>query len=252
MDLVSACLHEVSQVTRVTEDGVVIVPEVVAREIPVDVFINGTHYLSISLSPQDIEDYAFGMAFSAGLIESSDDIANVEYSAESNPIELRITLKDAVELNQNGMSVEKPTIRLVEPTQLLSPEAIWRVSESLVSLQTIYQATGATHAAVFADLNGEAMIIREDVGRHVVVDKLIGALIRGGVNPSHGFVFLSSRCALELVTKCARYGTSIIATVSAPTSAVIDFAEYEGVTLCAFSRGRRFTIYTHPERLLLA
>lgn len=123
------------------------------------------------------------------------------------------------------------------------------MSRGLLSRQGMHRATGATHAAVFADFEGRPVLMREDVGRHNAVDKLVGALMRAGSDPTEGFVYLSSRCALELVAKCARVGVRIVATVSAPTSAVLDFAETEGIMLCAFAREGRFTVYTHPERL---
>ena len=140
---------------------------------------------------------------------------------------------------------------LPKPRQLLNPQAIWNVSETLMSLQGMHQATGATHAASFAGFDGKILFLSEDVGRHNAVDKLIGALLASGADAEEGFAFLSSRCALELVEKLLRFGIKIIATISAPTSAVIDLALREGITICAFSREKRFTVYTHPERLLL-
>ena len=121
------------------------------------------------------------------------------------------------------------------------------MSRSLLSAQGMHRATGATHAAVFADRAGAPVILREDVGRHNAVDKLFGAMLRSGLDPCDGFAYLSRRCALELVAKLERAGVRVVGAVSAPTSAVIDFAEREGVALAAFARDGRFTVYAHPE-----
>ena len=238
-------IREIDTTIKVTQDGVFPLTEFVAVEVPMDISFNGSYYAAASLSPTDLDDYAYGYALTAGVIENYNDIARVEYSFDCGRIDLSITLKE------KSKRAKRASLVLTQPAEKLKPAAIWHVSESLVSLQKLYAQTGATHAAVFANFNGEVEFLREDVGRHNVVDKLIGALMRAKVNPCTGFVFLSSRCALELVQKCARYGICIVATVSAPTSAVLDFAEREGITLCAFCRGKRFTIYTHPEHLCL-
>jgi FdhD protein len=137
----------------------------------------------------------------------------------------------------------------IEAEQPIPPSAICAASQGLLERQRMHIDTGATHAASFVDRHGTFLYMSEDIGRHNAVDKLVGQLVRNHVDPSSGFVFLSSRCALELVNKVARYGVGVVATVSAPTSAVIEFAREANVTLCAFARGNRFTVYTHPERI---
>ena len=129
--------------------------------------------------------------------------------------------------------------------------AIWKASRELVEHQGMRKRSGSTHAAAFVDRDGRFLHLREDVGRHNSLDKLIGALLRNHVDPAEGFVFLSSRCALELVCKAARYRIGLIATVSAPTSAAVAYAEASGITLCAYSREERFTVYANPGRVLL-
>lgn len=273
------CLLEVDSAIKVSKEGAEQLALVVAVEEPVNISFNDIYYTASSISPCDLEDYAYGIAFSAGFIESCADIVSVDIAAEGKPIDICIKLRKGLGLSDkdyklspiSGLRHGEHLIEATDdssalsdssqdnasliprvpsqPKSLLSPTAIWRVSNDLLPAQTMHQATGATHAAVFADYEGNMLYMREDVGRHSVVDKLIGALLCADVDPEDGFIFLSSRCALELVIKCERFGVKTIATVSAPTSAVLEYAERRGLTLCAFSRGNRFTIYTHPERI---
>lgn len=267
------------EAARVTKDGMERLSETVAVESRVDMDVDGVRWASFALSPKDLDDFACGLALSTGLVDSIGQIAEVR--VDGVPGSLTISLRRRLpseepiapepELSalfgsvlppracdgiaatcENGRSVGchggcRDGSGACGP--LVRPEAIWRVAESLLPNQGMHLATGATHAALFSDREGRVLLMREDVGRHNAVDKLLGAMARHGVDPASGFVYLSSRCALELVAKCARVGVRMVATVSAPTSAVLDFAEREGVTLCAFAREGRFTVYTHGERI---
>lgn len=266
------------EAVRVTKGVFERLSETVAVESRVDMDVDGTHWASFALSPSDLVDFAYGISLSTGLVSSSGQIAGVEVREEpgSLAISLRRNMADGPveacpDLSLPFGSVLPPRVDEDCPATcengraagcqggcrnggsacgpVVSPEAIWRVSESLLPNQGMHLATGATHAALFADPEGRIVLMREDVGRHNAVDKLLGAIVRQGVDPASGFVYLSSRCALELVAKCARVGIRMVATVSAPTSAVLDFAKREGVTLCAFAREGRFTVYTHGERI---
>ena len=266
----AASLREVGALF-VTEDGAAARTEVVAVESRIDVVLDGAYWASFAASPQDLEDFAYGLLLSHGLISHASEVTSVDVREVEGVLVLdvrRAGLRDA------RAAVAAPCVYRAacphaaseavfpgfeqlacqgeaagDSAPKLPPHAIFNVSRSLLSQQGMHRATGATHAAVFADREGVVVLMREDVGRHNAVDKLIGVLAREGVDASEGFVYLSSRCALELVAKCARAGVRVVAAVSAPTSAVIDFAEAAGITLCAFAREGRFTVYTHPERL---
>ena len=284
-----ACIRKLPARIRVTNEGAEEVDESVAVEAAVKIVYNNEFYVSTSMSPREFNDYVVGSAFALGLIDCYEDIVSIDVSLDANPIEVHVAVREGLDLktrsqtqsstsgfkvvtgiegssSSGASSLSAPSASsapssakhtedleqpLHTPRQLLKPQAIWKISESLLTLQGMHQITGATHAASFVDFDGAVCFIREDVGRHSAVDKLIGALLTNKVSPDEGFVFLSSRCALELVEKLLRYGIKIIATISAPTSAVIDLAIEKDITICAFARGKRFTIYTHPERLLL-
>jgi len=116
--------------------------------------------------------------------------------------------------------------------------------------QQIFEQTGGSHAAAIFDQSGQVLAVAEDLGRHNALDKAIGMVLlhRGSVVGCG--VVLSSRLSLEMVLKAVRTGLQMLLAVSAPTSLAIEVADKFGVTLCGFVRGRRATVYTHPQRVL--
>lgn len=246
--------------------------EMVAAEVPVFLICNGVYVNMITCTPLDLADFAYGYVVTNGLAASARDITSVGLVRCEDGVEAHIGLAGEKRLPDrfyrlsplsgrpyregDRFDIDRVATRVSQGnvagagTPHISPSAIWKAGSALLAEQGVHRATGATHAAAFADPSGRLVFVREDVGRHNAVDKLVGAVARAGVGPEEGFVYLSSRCALELVAKCASYGIRCIATVSAPTSAVLRFGERAGITLCAFARDRRFTVYTHPERIL--
>lgn len=231
----------------VAEANWVPVTEVVAVEESVGIYYDGQLIEEASCTPEDLKDLAIGYLYTSGTIECLDDVSCVEDGIGEAGLEVRV-----LSSNQRRIA-ESPRLPLRADATAgefrVSPEAVHRASAALLGAQRMHRGTGATHAAAFADLAGGYRCIREDIGRHNAVDKLIGALLGSSTAPASGFVHLSSRCALDLAKKCAVFGIRLISTVSAPTSAVIEFADRQGIALCAFSRNGHFTVYTHPENL---
>ena len=233
----------------------------VVTETRADIFVGEEFWTSVAVSPMDLEDFVYGFAFSAGVIASASDIISVHIEDVDSRLKIIISLIEDIDVEsalskanlQQQIPVSQPVSESMELADCddvkISPIAIFDISEKLLPMQSLHLETGASHAAAFASPNGDVLLLREDVGRHSAVEKLVGALLRGGVNASNGFVYLSSRCALELVRKLSGVGVKVVATVSAPTSAVLDFASESGITLCAYARPGRFTIYANPERI---
>jgi FdhD protein len=134
----------------------------------------------------------------------------------------------------------------------LERRAIARAMTRLQAQQTLQQATGAVHAAAWCSAKGEVMFLREDVGRHNALDKLVGALAAAEVDASAGFIAVTSRASFEMVQKTAMAGVSLLAAVSAPTAFAVQTAQRAGLTLVGFARKEDLVVYCLPERLSAA
>ena len=132
---------------------------------------------------------------------------------------------------------------------IVAAQALEAALAALQDRQPLNAATGAIHAAAWCDAAGTLLAVREDVGRHNALDKLIGARLREGMDPTLGFALVTSRASYEMVTKAAIAGIPLLAAISAPTALAIDLAQSCGLTLAGFVRPGRYVVYSHPWRL---
>jgi len=130
----------------------------------------------------------------------------------------------------------------------LKESAIIKALESMSATQTLQKKTGATHACAWANEQGDIQIVREDVGRHNALDKLIGAMKKKDIS-DHGFVITTSRASYEMVQKTVMLGASVLIAISAPTGLAIRSALKYGVCLVGFARAPHYVIYSYAERL---
>jgi phenylacetyl-CoA:acceptor oxidoreductase accessory protein len=137
----------------------------------------------------------------------------------------------------------------VQSSAALSHGALARALDALQGQQQLFRLTGAVHAAAWCNFDGGIELVREDVGRHNALDKLIGALATGRKGFDDGFVLMTSRASYEIVQKAAAVGIAVVAAVSAPTGMAVRVATDSGVTLIGFVRGERHCVYSHPERV---
>ncbi|HET7728137.1 MAG TPA: formate dehydrogenase accessory sulfurtransferase FdhD [Candidatus Limnocylindrales bacterium] len=133
---------------------------------------------------------------------------------------------------------------------VVAPEVLYGLPDALRAAQSVFEATGGLHASGLFDLDGRLLRLREDVGRHNALDKLIGASLLAGELPLHDrIVLVSGRVAFEIVQKAATAAVPILAAVGAPSDLAVETADRLGVTLVGFLRGRSCNVYAHPERV---
>lgn len=239
----------------------------VADEVPVALEYNGISHAVMLASPDCLEDFATGFSLTEGIVSALQEIRDIEIVRRENGITVKLdiapqcflqlktqrrTLAGRTGCGLCGAESLDQVYRQPEPVPMGSPVSLPLLQQAFKNLKTnqvLMQHTGATHAAGWLDARGQLTLIREDVGRHNALDKLIGALARSGTETANGAVLVTSRASYEMVLKTAAAGIGFLAALSAPTSLAIRLAESTQLTLVGFVRGRRMNIYTHPERL---
>jgi len=239
----------------------------IAAEAPVALTYNRMSHVVMMATPLDLEDFAVGFSITEGLVGRPDDILAVRIIPRPGGVELAVTITedwfDRLATHRRNMvgrtgcglcGAENIEQALREPNAVshslsIGHDAIQKVLEQLESLQPLQAETGASHGAAWCGPDGAIALVREDVGRHNALDKLIGSLFRRGFDPKSGFVLVSSRASYEMVYKTAAAGIEMIVAVSAPTTLAVEFAERSGVTLVGFARPGRHNVYTFPERI---
>lgn len=243
------------------------VTETLADETPVTLVFNGVPHAVMMATPADLEDFAIGFSLTEGIVESATDISRVSVVRYSRGVELVVEVPDARAAavrarhrrlsGRTGCGIcgansvdevlrELPTVG-GEPC--IEATAVTRAMHELAERQPLNAATGGVHAAAWARRNGALMHVREDVGRHNALDKVVGAVVRAGTRAHDGFVVITSRGSFELVQKAAILQVGLLAAVSAPTALAVRVAHSVGLTLVGFARDDRLTVYTHPTRL---
>jgi FdhD protein len=257
-----------ASVRRVARDGTAMDRiDVLAEETPVALVYNGISHAVMMASPADLEDFALGFSVSEGIADGKEDIGLIEPVAVDDGIEVRIelssrafwrlkerrrTLAGRTGCGLCGVDSLEQTVRVMQPVTSdlkVSLDAIHRALDNLPEAQTNNRATRSMHAAGFATPQGELKLVREDVGRHNALDKLIGAMMGTGLDPATGVCLITSRCSYEMVQKAVVTGFPILAAVSAPTLMARRLAEAHNLTLIALARHDSAVLVSHPERV---
>ena len=241
--------------------------DAIAEEIPVAFVYNGRSHAVMMATPADLEDFALGFSLTEAIIGAPEECGDVEIAPALAGIELRIAipperaakLEDRVrELTGRtgcglcGAQTLEAAVRhpaAVAGNATLDAAALRRALLELQRRQTINVATGATHAAAWVASTGEIKLVREDVGRHNALDKLIGALLRERVDLGDGFLLVTSRASYELVMKAATAGIGALVAISAPTALAIALAQETNVLLVGFARMDGYSVYAHAQRM---
>ncbi len=241
--------------------------EQVVEETPVAIVYNGVPHVVMMATPVDLEDFALGFSITEELIRAPADFRSAEVVRYSQGIEIQVSIAPECEgviatrnrrltgrtgcgiCGTDSITAVLKQLHPVAPSAPIPPAAIELALGSLVTHQTLNAAAGAVHAAGWASRDGTIELAREDVGRHNALDKLIGALLKRGVEPSAGFAVVTSRASFEMVQKATVVGAPLLAAVSGPTGLAVRVAQQAGLTLVGFARNGRLTVYTHPERV---
>lgn len=224
------------------------------EEIYLRIFVNGKEIAILSTIPSDIEYLIYGFLFTSNLINSITEIKDLKIDRQFCYIEL--TNENAVDFSNKRIDsgcgspyVLSPPLFEIESEMKIEGEKIIALVKNFQKKSEIFRATGAVHSCGLSD--GEAIItFYEDIGRHNAFDKIIGYAICKGVILEDKLVVVSGRITSELVFKCVRAKIPLLVSISACSEFAVKIAESYKITLCGFARGKRFNIYTCPERIL--
>ncbi|WP_338760921.1 formate dehydrogenase accessory sulfurtransferase FdhD [Massilia sp. METH4] len=259
---------EQREVLRV-RDGIAAPGEdALADEVPVALVYNGISHAVMMATPQDLEDFALGFSLTEALIDHAGECYGIDIEAGPGgvAVQLEIASRAFVALKERRRSLAGRTgcglcgvdsldqVYRTLPAQrsgaVLTGDGVRAALAALPARQALNQITGATHAAAWCGPDGALAVVREDVGRHNALDKVVGALARDpALRADGGFVLVTSRVSVEMVQKAAMAGAAGIVGVSAPTAAAVRMADGAGLVLLAFARGDKFTCYAGRERV---
>jgi len=236
-------------------------------EVPVNLIYGGIPFAVMMTTPSDLEDFAIGFSLTEGVIQKPEDIRGLRVEAEAGGLRLVIDLtperlhehlarKRALS-GRTGCGVcgieDLKALPQASRSHGTAPgialPALHRALTALEDRQRLNGLTHAVHAAAWADLDGTIIEVREDVGRHNALDKLIGALCRSGASPDNGFVIVTSRCSFELVEKVAVLGARALVAISAPTSLALERARHLDMTLIGIARRDGVSVFHGLERI---
>lgn len=252
-----------------TSDSDIIVTErqdTLAKEVPVALVYNDIAHTVMMCSPRDLEDFAMGFSLTEGIIDKPADIYGIDIEEVCNGMEARIELATRcfVALKDHrrtltgrtgcGICGAEQIEQVYKNVAKLDRTLTFNICQFDICLQQLYEAqelgkqTGSTHAAAFFSAEGELLAIREDVGRHVALDKLLGWHAKA--DKPQGFILVTSRASYEMVQKTVSCGIEMLVAISAATDLAVQMAEQYNLTLVGFAREGRATIYSGKERLL--
>jgi FdhD protein len=244
--------------------------DLVSQERPIALEFNGISHAVMLATPCDLKDFALGFGICEGILSGAADLygCDISQSDLGTTVSLEISSRSFDFLKQRRRSMVGRTgcgicgteslAQMVRPLPAapqhvsIHAKAILHAIQSMRDGQVLNRLTGSLHAAAWCDSHGSVQVIREDVGRHNALDKVVGALAISRMPVASGFIAVTSRASVEMVQKAACAGVSIMAAVSAPTQMAIETALKAGITLVGLVRQNDLVIYTHPEHVVFS
>jgi FdhD protein len=240
--------------------------DLLAEEVPLAIRCNGEPMAVMMVSPCDLEDFAYGFALTE-LGVAADELVQVNVQPLLEGIQLDLRTRHPLPTRaadqqrwlpgRSGCGicghrhleevVKQP--KAVGQGSFIASSALDVALAGIGARQPLNAATGAIHAAAWARADGTLVVVREDVGRHNALDKLIGAMLRENIDAGSGFALVTSRASYEMVAKAAVAAIPLLAAMSAPTALAVDLATGCGLSLVGFLRDDRHVVYSHAWRL---
>lgn len=237
------------------------------NEVPVALVYNGISHTVMMCTPQNLADFALGFSLAEGILETTQELYGVDIveTCDGIEVQMEISTRRFVQLKERRRSMAGRTgcgicgveqlaqvqrYKISDKTNRLQYVDPMILEECLIRLeqaQQLAKETGASHAAAFFTPSGELLALREDVGRHVALDKLLGWYAKQA--QPEGFVFVTSRASFEMVQKCLACGVEMLCAISAATEMAVRLAQEHDFTLSAFTRKKGGTIYSGLKRL---
>ena len=264
------------RVLRVRDGATSHAPDALAAEEPMEIRVNGRPVTVTMRTPGNDFDLAVGFLVSEGVVHAAGDVATVRYCAGAtadggntyNVVDV-VLAPDVPEpetsLERNFYTTSscglcgkasldavrtRSAWSVAEDPIRVSPATLLALPDRLREAQRVFDRTGGLHAAGLCTAAGDLLAVREDVGRHNAVDKLVGAAALAGELPARDRILMvSGRASFELVQKAVMAGIPVLAAVSAPSSLAVDLAEESGLTLVGFLRGSSMNVYSRPDRI---
>src|SRR5579885_1318496 len=253
--------------------------DVLTVEEPFEVQIDHRSLAVIMRTPGNDHELAMGFLFTEGVIQHASDVVKIEDALDSDglPLEnvVNVTLHASEQCaitssspaaferhfavsascglcGKNSITALMQTIPPLEPDEFrVSAAILYKLAAKLRGQQAVFTHTGGLHAAGLFTPQGELLLLREDVGRHNAVDKLIGhGLLHGTYPYNHSILMVSGRTSFEIIQKALLARIPCVVAISAPSSLAVELAESSGMTLVGFLRGRSMNVYTHPQRVI--
>lgn len=259
-------------------DGVTTPEEIrMVLEEPLALHINGRQVAVLMRLPGMEKELAAGFMISEGLVTSFDEVQTIRHCGQGLPEpgeegaegvesrnrvdaivrpealrpEARLEVVRLIRAGCGAVDVDRAEIPLppVRSAARVTPQALLAMSAVMRAGQQLHEGVGGVHAAALCDVDGRAIIVCEDVGRHNAVDKAVGHCLLRGIPLDRTMLLCSGRLSYEMVTKVIRVGIPVLASVSTPTALAVRLAERFNLTVVGYLRGSRMSIYTHPERI---
>jgi FdhD protein len=247
-------------------------PDLLTVEEPLEIRVGGQPVAVLMRTPRDDFDLVAGFLYTEGLIRRPQELGGLSYCPAARPPNLENVVEahlaagvvfDAERFRRNFYATSSCGIcgkASIETIQAQAPplgpgpevrrEVLYELDARLRRAQAVFAQTGSLHAAALFDPEGELLVLREDVGRHNAVDKVVGAYVRAGQGLPPSLLMVSGRASFEIVQKALMAGIGLVAAVSAPSTLAVDLARQSNMTLVGFLRGRSANVYSGGQRLV--